>query len=155
MSQPFKFTTKNWVEINDESRGTYNTNSQIELETLMLKSILCDYSDTYILFKGTITIPNTARAGQSANKNDKEVVSKNCTPFTDCISEINSTQKDNAKDIDMVMSMYNLIEYSENYSKTSGKLWQYYRDGSSSNDTGLIYNFPGNSTSLNLDKINR
>ena len=96
-----------------------------------------------------------ARAGQSANKNDKEVVSKNCAPFTDCISEINNTQKDNAKDIDMVMSMYNLIEYSENYSKTSGSLWQYYRDGSSSNDTGLIYNFPGNSTSLNLDKINR
>ena len=121
----------------------------------MLKSILCDYSDAYILFKGTITIPNMARAGQSANKNDKEVVSKNCAPFTDCISEINNTQKDNAKDIDMVMSMYNLIEYSENYSKTSGSLWQYYRDGSSSNDTGLIYNFPGNSTSLNLDKINR
>ena len=58
----------------------------------------------------------------------KEIIFKNCAPFTDCISEINNTQVDNAKDLDVVMLMYNLIEYSDNYSKTRGSLWQYYRD---------------------------
>ena len=58
----------------------------------------------------------------------KEIIFKNCAPFTDCISEINNTQVDNAKDLDVVMLMYNLIEYSDNYSKTPGSLWQYYRD---------------------------
>ena len=56
------------------------------------------------------------------------MTSKNCAPFINCISEINNTQVDNAKDIDIVMPMYNLIEYSDNYAKTSGSLWQYFRD---------------------------
>ena len=131
-NQPSQFRTKNWVEINDESRGTYNVNSQIKFKTTMLKSSLCDYSDAYILVKGTITITGTGAdaAARQADKRDKEVVFKNCSPFTNCISEINNTQVDNAKDIDILMPMYNLIEYSDNYAKS---LWQYYRDEPNNN----------------------
>ena len=128
-NQPSKFRTKNWVEINDESRGTYNVNSQIKFKTTMLKSILCDYTDAYILVKGTITITGAgadAAAGQ-ADERDKGVAFKNCAPFTNCVSEINNIQVANAKDIDIVMSMHNLIEYSDNYAKTTGSLWQYFR----------------------------
>ena len=120
-SEPSKLKTKNWVEINDEFRGTYNVNSQIKFKTTILKSSLCDYSDAYILVKGTITVKNTV----AANNTNKKVIFKNCAPFTICISEINNTQVDNAKDINIVIPMYNLIEYSDNYSKTCGSLWQY------------------------------
>ena len=120
-NQPSKFRTKNWVEINDESRGGYNVNSQIKFKTTMLKSILCDYSDAYILVKGTITVNNIGRAAAPNNRN-KKVIFKNCAPFTKCISKINNTQIDNAKYIDVVLPMYNLIEYSDNFSKTSGSL---------------------------------
>ena len=126
--QPSKFRTRNWVEINDELRGAYNVNSQIKFKTTMLKSSLCDYSDAYILVKGTISAKNTAAAGATANNNDRKVIFKICAPFTKCISEINNTQIDNAKDIDIVMPMYNLIEYSDNYAKTTGSLWQYCKD---------------------------
>ena len=73
-----------------------------------------------------------------------KVVFKNCAPFTDCISEINNTQIDHAKDIDIVMSMYNLIEYRDNYSKTWESLWQYYRDEPILTVTAVLGNFPGN-----------
>ena len=102
----------------------------------MLKSSLCNYSDAYILVEGTIAVNNTAAVGADANNTNKNVVFKNCTPFTNCISEINNTQVDHAKDIDIVMSMYNLIEYSNNYLKTSGSLWQYCKDISAVNDNG-------------------
>ena len=107
-----KFRLKNWVEINDESRGTYNINSQIKFQTTMLKSRLCDYSDAYILVKGKITITGRGAdaAARQADEKDKGVAFKNCAPFINCISEINNTQIDNAKDIDSVMPMYNLIE---------------------------------------------
>ena len=125
-NQPSKFRTKNWVEINDESRGTYNVNSQIKFKTTMLKSSLCNYSDAYILVKGTITIEGAGAdaAVRQADERDKGVIFKNCAPFTNCISEINNTQVDNARDIDIVMPMYNLIEYSDNFAKASGSLWQ-------------------------------
>ena len=89
----------------------------------MLKSSLCDYSDAYILTKGTITITGVRAdaAARQSDERDKGVAFKNCVPFTNCISEINSTQIDNDIDIDIdidtVMSMYNLIGYSDNYSK--------------------------------------
>ena len=129
-NQPSKFRTRNWVEINDDSRGAYNVNSQIKFNTTMLKSSLCDYSDAYILVKGTITTEGEGAdaAARHADERDKGVASKNCAPFTNCISEVNNTQVDNAKDIDIVMPMYNLTEYSDNYAKTSGSLWQYFRD---------------------------
>ena len=94
----------------------------------MLKSSLCDYSDAYILVKGTISASNTTAAGAAVNNDNRKVIFKNCAPFTNCISEINNTQVDKAKDIDIVMPMYNLIEYSDNYVKTSGILWQYCKD---------------------------
>ena len=111
-NEPSKFRLKNWVEINDESRGTYNINSQIKFQTTMLKSRLCDYSDAYILVKGKITITGRGAdaAARQADEKDKGVAFKNCAPFINCISEINNTQIDNAKDIDSVMPMYNLIE---------------------------------------------
>ena len=99
------------------------------LETTMLKSSLCDYSEAYIFVKGKITITGEGdnALARQADERDKGLTFKNCTPFTNCISEINNTQIDNAKDIDIVMPMYNLIEYSNNYAKTSGSLWQHYR----------------------------
>ena len=121
-NHPSKFRTKNWVEINDESRGTHNVNSKLKFKTTMLKSSLCDYSDAYILLKGAITVNNTAAADADANNTNEKVIFKNCAPFTTCISEINNTQIDNAKDIDIVMPMYNLIEYGDNYAKTSRSL---------------------------------
>ena len=124
-----KFRTRNWVEINDDSRGTY-TNADIKFKTTMLKSDLCDYADAYIFVKGTITITGEGddAAARNLNERNKEVTFKNCAPFTKCISRINNTDIDNAQDIDIVMPMYNLIEYSDNYSKTSRSLWQYYKD---------------------------
>ena len=128
-NQPSKFRTRNWVEINDESRGTYTGNS-IKFKTTMLRSNLCDYADAYILVKGTITITGAGNddAAKRLDERNKGVIFKNCAPFTKCISRINNTDIDNAKDIDIVMPMYNLIEYSNNYAKTSGSLWQYYKD---------------------------
>ena len=144
-NQPSKFRTKNWVGINDDASGTYSTNSQIKFKTSMLKSSLCGSSDAYILVKRTIRVPNTAGAGLPANNNGIKVAFKNCAPFTDFISEINNTQIDNAKDIDVVMPMQNLIEYSNSYSKTSGRLWQCQTDEPFRNDDGVINNFPVNS----------
>ena len=129
-NQPSKFRTRNWIEINDESRGAYNVNSQIKFKTTMLKSSFCDYSDAYILVKETFTITGAGNdaAAIQADERDKVVIFKNCSPFTNCISKINTTQIDNAKYIDIAMPMYNLIEYSDNYAKTTGSLWQFFRD---------------------------
>ena len=102
----------------------------------MIRSNLCDYSDAYILVKGTITVPNTAAAGAAVNNTNKKVIFKNCAPFTDCITEINNTQVDDAQNIDIVMPMHNLIEYSDVYSKTSGSLYLYYRGAEA--DLGLL-----------------
>ena len=121
-NQPSKFRTKNWVEVNDESRGTYSVNSQIKFKTLMLRS---------------------RSAGADPN-NRKNIIIKNCAPFTNCTSEINNTQRDNAKDIDIVKPMYYLKEYSDNYSKTSAGLWNYYRDEPYLNADGAIADFPAN-----------
>ena len=117
-NQPSKFRTENWVEINDESRGEYTTGSDIKFKTTMLRSSLCHYADAYILVKWTITITGAGDAVIG-------VIFKTFAPFIKCISEINDTDIDNAQDIDIVMSMHNLIEYGDNYSKTSGSLWQY------------------------------
>ena len=137
-NQPSKFRTRNWVEITDESRETYTSN-YIKFETTMLRSNLCDYADAYILVNETITItwdagPAKGRteaqllAARLADDRDEGVAFKNCAPFTKCIRRINNTDIDTAQDIDIAMSMYNLIEYSDNYSKSSGSLWQYYKD---------------------------
>ena len=105
----------------------------------MLRYNLCYCADAYayILVKGTITIAGAGNydAAKRLHERNKGAMFKNCTPFTKCISRINKKDIDNAKDIDIVMSMYNLIEYSDNYSKTSGSLWQYYKDDPNDNIT--------------------
>ena len=129
-NQSSKFRTKNWVEINDDLRGAYNVNSQIKFKTTMLTSSLCDYSDAYILVEGRITINGRGAdaAARRADERDKGAAFKNCAPFTNCISEIYNTKVGNAKDIDIVMPIYNLIEYSDNYAKTTGSLLQHFTD---------------------------
>ena len=101
-NQQSKFRTKNCVEINDESTGTYNTNSQTKFKTTMIKSSLCDYSDAHILVKRTIIV-NNAAADVAANNINKKVAFKNFARFANCIFEINNTQVGNAKNIDVVM----------------------------------------------------
>ena len=135
-NQPSKFRTRNWVEINDESRGTYTSND-IKFKTAMLGSNLCDYAGAYILVKGNITIAGAGDddVAKRLDERNKGVIFKNCAPFIKCISRINNTDIDNSQDIDIVMLMYNLIEYSDNYSETSGSLWQYYKDGLNDNIT--------------------
>ena len=105
--QPSKIRTKKWIEINDDAPGF------LIFKTTMLNSSLCDYSDAYILFKVTKTV---AKAAGASNKTKKETF-KNRAPFTDSTNEINNTQEDNVKYLCVLMLMYNLIEYSENYSK--------------------------------------
>ena len=130
--QPSKFRTKNWVEINDELKESDSTASDIKFKTTILRSSLCAYADAYIPIKGTITITG---AGDGAairfDERNKGIIFKNFAPFTKCICRINGTEIDNAQDIDIVMPMYDLIEYSDNYSKTSGSLWQCYKDDNS------------------------
>ena len=136
-NQPSKFRTKNWVEINDESRGGYTAGSDIKVKTTMLRSSLCDYVYAYILVKGTITITGAedAAAAKRVDERNKGVIFKDCAPFIKCISQISDIEIDNVQDIDIVIPMYNLIEYSNNYSKTSGSLWQYYKDEPNDNLT--------------------
>ena len=106
-NQPIKFRIKHWFEINDESRGTYNANSQIIFKTSMLRTSLCDFSDVYILVKETITVENAAAAGADANNANKKIIFNICAPFTSCISRINNTKIDHAQYIDAVIPMYN------------------------------------------------
>ena len=113
-NQRSKFITKNWVEINDGLRGAY-TGIDFISKTAMLRSNLCDYADAYIHVKGTITITG---AGDNASvrqldERNKGIIFKNCAPFIKCIRRVNNTG--NAQDIDIVISMYNLFEYGDNY----------------------------------------
>ena len=105
-NQPSKFRTRNWIEINDESRGTYTSND-IKFKTTMLRSNLCDYADAYILVKGNITITEAGDndAVKWLDERNKGVIFKNCAPFTTCIRKINNTDINNAQDIDIVMPM--------------------------------------------------
>ena len=108
-----KFATKKWYITDSESN--YSQNDEIKFLTRSIESSLCDYSDTYILVTGNITAtPNNAAT---------QVVFKNCAPFEKCRTEINETFIDEATYINITMHMYNLIEYSDNYSDTSGSLW--------------------------------
>ena len=107
----------------------------------MLKSCSCSYSDGYILVKGTITVSNIAAADTNANSVSKKVIIKKFAPFTKRINEINNTQVDNANNTDSVMPMYKLIEYNDNYSKTSGSLWQYCKGIWAVNNNGDIVDF--------------
>ena len=120
-----RFITKKWVEVHDQSGETYNTNKQIRFKTSMLRSDLCDYSDAYTVVKGIITV---SAEEKDRDEKNRQVNLKNNAPLISCISKINGTLIENAEHLDIVMPMYNLLEYSKNYSKTSASLWNYYRD---------------------------
>ena len=109
-----KFVTKTWIEVCDQSEGNYDVNKEIRIKTAMLRSDLCDFSDAYIIVKGTITAKEPDNA-----KWNKKVIFKNNAPFINCMSKINGVKIDNAEDLDVIMSMYNLLEYSKNYKKNS------------------------------------
>ena len=115
-----KFATKKWYVIDSESNGNYSHHNPIKFLTKSIESSLCDYSDAYILVTGNITV-------NGGNENTK-VAFKNCAPFEKYRTEINETFVDEADFINITMPMYNLIEYSDNYSDTSGSLWQFKRD---------------------------
>ena len=125
-----KFVTREYVRVNSLS-NTYNENKSIRFKTPMLRSNLCDYSDAYILVKGTITV-TAPLANNGANnirdKRNRPVILKNNAPFVSFITRINGELIEDADDLDIVMSMYNLLEYSANYRKTIGSLYNYYRD---------------------------
>ena len=137
-----KFRTRNWVEINN-IRGTYSPYKQIRFKTAILRSSLYDYSHAYILVKGNISVNDNAATGADANTINKQIIFKNCAPFTNCISQINDTQIDNAGYIDLVMPMNNLIEYSDNYSETSRSLTQYCKEIPAVNNNDNIVDFNG------------
>ena len=115
-----RFTTKIWYIIDSESKGNYSTDEEVEFLTRSIKSNLSDYSDLYILVTGKITVTG-------GNENTK-LAFKNCVPFEKCRTEINETFVDDARHVNITMPMYNLIEHSDNYSDTSGSLWQFKRD---------------------------
>ena len=109
----------------------------------MLRSSLHDYSDAYIHLKGNISVNNTEPADANANNTNTKLIFKTCVLFTDCISKINNPHVDNPKDIDIVMPIFNLIENSDNYSKTPGRLWKYCKDIPAVNNDGNIVDFNG------------
>ena len=125
-----KFVTREYVRVNSLS-NTYNENKSIRFTTPMLRSNLCNYSDAYILVKGTITVTATGvnnNANNIRDKRNRPVILKNNTPFVSCITRINGELIEDNDDLYIIMSMYNLLEYSKNYRKTIGSLYNYYRD---------------------------
>ena len=122
-----KFVKRDYVRVNSLS-NTYTENKSIRFKTPMLKSDLCDYANAYILVNGTTTV--TANAGASNNRDTKNrpLILKNKASFISCITEINDELIEDAEDLDRVMSMYNLLEYSKNYKNTVRSFYNYYRD---------------------------
>ena len=116
-----RFITKKWVEVHDQSGSAddrYKPNKQISFKTSMLRSDLCYFSDAYIVVKGDITLTKTHRKGIIDIRN-RFLASKNKAPFTNCISKINNVLTDNVKDLDTVIPMYNFLEYTKKYRKTT------------------------------------
>ena len=122
-----RFITKKWIEVHDHSGSAedrYKPSKQIKFKTSVLRSDLCDFSNAYIVVKGTIAAIGT----NNKSRKNRPLAFKSNTPFICRISKINNTLIDNAEDLYITISMYNLIEYSKNYRKTTGSLWNYYRD---------------------------
>ena len=137
-----KFARKKWYIIDSEAKRNYSTGEEIKFLIRSIESSLCDYSDAYNLVIGNITV--------AGGDTDTKVAFKNCAPFKKCRTEINGTFVDDAKHINIAMPMYNLIEYSDNYSDTSGSLWQFKRD-EIEGDVDLTVNaqhIPNNSSSF-------
>ena len=125
-----KFATRKWCITNDQNNGQYGrgneNDSTIKFETKVIKPNLCDYSDAHILLAGDIKFADV--------RADNNVVFKNCAPFTRCVTHINDEHVETAENLDIIMPLYNLIEYSDNYSDSSGSLYQFKRDESPMND---------------------
>ena len=142
-----RYLTKKWVEVYDQSDGTYNVNNDIRFKTPMLRSDLCDYNNAYIIVtsKINVTDPNN-------NAYDKELALKNNAQFFNCILKIHNTLIEDADDLDIIMPMYNLLYYSKNCRKTTSSLWNYYRDkpnsGYDNDDRDRIYYSIKNSNSF-------
>ena len=132
-----KFVTGEYVRVNSLS-NTYNENKSIRFKTPMLRPDLCDYADTYILVNGTILVNGLNPRGRQ----NRPLILKNNAPFVSCITRINGELIEDADDLDIVMPMYNLLEYSKNYRKTIGSLYNYYRD--ELNDDADNNNFANN-----------
>ena len=122
-----KFVTREYVRVNILS-NTYNENKSIRFKTPMLRSDLCDYADAYILVYGTITVTAAAGTNNIIEKRNKSLILENNAPFVSCITKINNELIEDAEDLAIAMPMYNLLEYSKNYRKTIGSLYDYYRD---------------------------
>ena len=122
-----KFVTREYVRVNSLS-NTYNENKSIRFKTLMLRSDLCDYADAYILVNGTITVTANAGANNIRDKKDRKLILKNNAPFVSCIMRINNELIEDTDDLDIVIPIYNFLEYRKNYRKTIGSLYNYYRD---------------------------
>ena len=137
-----RFITKKWMEVHDQfgnAENTYKPSKRIRFKTSMLQSGFYDYSDVYIVVKETVTVtdPNN-------NTYDKKLAFEINAPFLSCISKLNKTLIDNAEDLDIAMPMYDLTDYSKNYSKTTGSFWNYYRDDQNSGAVGnLNYSIKG------------
>ena len=123
-----KFVTRQYVKVNSLS-NTYNENKSIRFKTPMLRSSLCDYSDVYILVKGTATVNGVVNEAENEIlRRNRPLILKNNAPFVSCMTKINNEFIEDADDFDIVMPTYNLLEYSKNYRKTIGSLYNYYRD---------------------------
>ena len=146
-----KFVTRQYVKVNSLS-NTYNENKSIRFKTPMLRSDLCDYSDAYILVNGTITVNGIVNGAENEIvRRNRPLILKNNAPFVSCITKINNEFIEDADDLDIVMPMYNLLEYSKNYRKTIGSLYNYYRD--ELNDDNNPGNFLNN-TVVNSNTFN-
>ena len=135
-----KFITRDYVRVNSLS-NTYNKNKSIRFKTSMLRSDLCHYADAYILVNGTITVNGIVNGVENERiRRDRKIILKNNAPFVSCMTKINNELIEDADDLDIVMPMYNFLEYSKNYRKTIGSLYNYYRDELS--DDNNPDNFP-------------
>ena len=154
---------KNGFKSMINQKKNYSPNKDIRIKTSMLRSDLCDFSDAYIVVEGDIIVTEPVNA-----KRNKTVTFKNNAPFINCISKINGVQIGNAEDLDVVMPMYSWTEYSKNYRKATGHLWNHYRDEPSnplsSNSesfkyktsiTGNTYNIDAGETGYNEDKVGK
>ena len=119
-----RFVTKKWIEVYNQSEKNYSPNKEIRIKTSMLRSNLCNFSDMFIVLEGDITL----EGDNNANKRNKNLAFKNNGPFINCIPKVNGKKIDNAEDLDVVIPMHNLLEYSKIYRKTTGSLRNYYKD---------------------------
>ena len=150
-----KFVTRKRIEVDNLSCGQYSANKNMRFKTPTLRSDLCNYSDAYIVVKERINVTGV----NNPNRRNEKLDFKNNAPFRSYISKISNTIIDSAEDLDIIMPMYNLLEHSDNYSMTSGSLWNYYKDkvndaANENNDAGN-YGLNNNKTKTSRSSDNK